>query len=66
MAGRIKGLIDLILEQRAKGDPFLIDTTTAKLIFKGVNPERFTSTSPDDPSVEARIKAIAAELGVSL
>lgn len=66
MAGRIKRMIDRIIEQRAKGNLILVDTTKAKLIFKGINPEAFTASSPDDPLVEGRIRMIAAELGVSL
>ena len=46
--------------------PLLIDTTKAKLIFKGLNPDGFSPTSPDDPILEARIRAVATELGVSL
>ncbi len=66
MAGRIKRMIDVIIEQRAKGNPLLMDTTKAKLIFKGVNPDGFTPTSPDDPALEARLRCIATEMGVSL
>jgi hypothetical protein len=66
MAGRIKRMIDLIIECRAKGNLLLTDTTKAKLIFKGVNPDAFTALSPDDPRTEERVRIIAAELGVSL
>jgi hypothetical protein len=66
MAGSTKRLIDLIIERRAKGNPLLVDTTKAKLIFKGVNPDAFTALSPDDPVVETKIRIIAFELGVSL
>ncbi|HUJ96002.1 MAG TPA: hypothetical protein VLW84_12100 [Terriglobales bacterium] len=64
MAGRLKSLIDLIIEQRARGEPLLMETTKAKLIFKGINPAAFTSMSPDDPRIEEKIRAAAAELGV--
>ena len=66
MAGQIKCLVDRIVERRAKGDPLLVETTRAKLIFKGINPEAYTTTSPDDPLIEEKIRAIAAQLGVSL
>jgi len=66
MAGRIRRMIDMIIEQRAKGNALLIDTTKAKLIFKGLNPDGFTPTSPDDPILEARVRAVATELGVPL
>ena len=66
MAGLIKRLIDSIIEQRAKGNPVIVETTKAKLILKGVNPEKFNCASTDDPGVEARVRAIAAQLGVVL
>jgi hypothetical protein len=66
MAGEVKRLLDQIIQRRAKGDELLVQTTQAKLIFKGVNPACFRSDSPDEPAVIARVKAIAAELGVSL
>ena len=66
MAGQIKQIIDTILQQRAKGSPSLVFTTKAKLVLKGVNPDRFTATSPDEAAVIAKVRAIAAELGVAL
>lgn len=66
MAGQIKALIDRIVNQRAKGNPLVVQTTLAKLALKGVNPDRFTSASPDDAAVIARVKLIAADLGVTL
>ncbi len=66
MAGQIKNLIDRIVERRAKGDPLVIHATQAKLIFKGINPARFDTNSPDDPALIARLKAIAAEFRIDL
>jgi len=66
MAGQIKRLIDEIVEQRAKGNPLLVETTRAKLIFKGLNPARFHGGSPDDPKIIAKVRAIAVDLGVEL
>lgn len=64
MAGQIKRLIDLIVAQRAKGNPTIALTTKAKLVLKGVNPNSFGDTSPDDPALLVRLKNIAADLGV--
>jgi hypothetical protein len=66
MAGQIKQMIDSIVEQRAKGNPTIALTTKAKLVLKGVNPDCFHETSPDDPAVVARIRTIAADFGVSI
>ncbi|BAF60403.1 hypothetical protein PTH_2222 [Pelotomaculum thermopropionicum SI] len=66
MAGKIKRMIDDILSQVAKGDPVLIKTTKTKLILKGINPEKFTSTSEDDPAVMEKLSALAREFKVKL
>jgi hypothetical protein len=41
-------------------------TTKTKFILKGLNPDRFDANSPDDPVVIARVRAIGAEMGVSV
>lgn len=66
MAGHIKQMIDSIIERRSRGNATIALITTTKFILKGINPERFSATSPDDPVMIARVKAIAAELGVGV
>ncbi|MEW5850045.1 MAG: hypothetical protein AB2A00_14750 [Myxococcota bacterium] len=66
MAGRIKKLIDEIMERRSRGNPVIRSTTEVKLILRGVDPARFNATSPDDPDIEQKVRLIAQELGVPL
>ena len=66
MPGQIKALIDKIINERSKGDATLAKLTTVKLNLKGINPGQYTLTSPDEPAVIEKIKAIAKELGVNL
>lgn len=66
MAGQIKHMLDSIITQRAKGNSTIVLTTKTKLIIKGVNPDHFSSTSEDDPVVIAKVRTIAAELGVAV
>ena len=66
MAGKIKQMIDSVVEQRANGNPTIALTTKAKLVLKGVNPGSFSETSPDDPVTIAKLKKIAADFGVQL
>lgn len=66
MPGNIKLMLDRIVEKRGKGNKTVIGITVTKLILKGVDPEKFSATSPDDPAVISRVRAIASELGVSL
>lgn len=66
MAGQIKEMIDRIVSQRSNGNSILVNTTKTKLILKGIQPDDYTSSSPDDPAVIARLRQIAAELEVTL
>ncbi len=66
MAGQIKKMIDSIIQQRAKGNETIAITTKAKLTLKGLNPDSYSASSEDDPNVIAKLKVIAAELGVTV
>jgi len=66
LAGKIKKAIDDLLKQVAKNDPVLIKTTRTKLILKGINPDKFTATSDDDPAVLQKLAAIAKEFNVRI
>lgn len=66
MPGTIKLMIDTITATRSKGNPTIAVTTRTKFILKGVNPDRFNATSPDDPAVIAKVRAIGAEMGVTV
>jgi hypothetical protein len=66
MAGQIKRMINSIIQKRAKGNPVILETTTCKLILKGLDPALFNERSPDDPTIIVKVLAIAAELGVSV
>ena len=66
MAGKIKNLIDLIIEKRSNGNPTIVGTTRAKLVLKGVNPNHYTASSEDDPAVIEQLRRIAKEFGVTV
>lgn len=63
MAGEIKRMVDVIVQQRAHGDPLLERTTRTKLLIKGINPKRFTDTSEDDPIIIEKLKQLADVFG---
>ena len=42
MPGKIKQMIDSIIEQGSKGDPLLVKTTETKLMLKGINTNKYT------------------------
>lgn len=66
MAGQINKIIALIIEKRSGGNPALANTTKAKFILKGINPDKYSSSSPDDNDIIAKLKILAQELSISI
>lgn len=66
MPGQIKRMLDQIVEKRARGNALVAELTVTKLMLKGLNPEKYNASSPDDPAVISRARTVAAELGVSI
>lgn len=62
MAGKIRQMIDTIIDQRAKGNLMLATVIKTKLMLKGIDPNRFTAQSDDDPAVIAKLEAVIREL----
>lgn len=59
MAGRIKKMIEEILAERSKGNETLARVIRTKLILKGINPEKYTDQSYDDPSIIKKLENMA-------
>ncbi len=66
MAGKVKLLIDRLIELRTKGDRGLVAPLKIKLIMKGVDPDMFDAGTPDNPIVIQRVITIAKEMGYDL
>jgi hypothetical protein len=66
MAGQAKKLLDALMASRCKGNKALEQTTKVKLILRGLDPDKFSASSPDDPSVIDKIRQTASEMGISL
>ncbi len=66
MAGTVKRVLDAIIAVRGRNNVTFIEATRAKLILKGMNPAKFTESTPDDPAAVARARQLAAEFGVQL
>lgn len=66
MAGKVKFLIDQLIELRTKGDRGLIAPLKIKLIMKGVDPDMFDDSSPDNPMIIQRLMNIAKDMGYDL
>lgn len=66
MTGKVKQLIDRLIELRTRGDSGLVAPVKIKLIMKGVDPDLFDSDTPDNPIVVQKVLAIAKEMGFDL
>ena len=66
MTGQTKRLLDAIIAQRSQGNETIALAMKTKLILKGLNPDRFTATTADDPAVLAKVRAIAQSLNVQV
>jgi hypothetical protein len=62
MAGKIKAMIDDIIRIRSKGNPVIASTMRIKLKLKGIDSERYTEISDDDPIILARLDEIYKDL----
>ncbi len=62
MAGKIKQMIDSIISQRSKDNPMLVGVIKSKLMLKGIDPNKFTATSDDDPAIIAKLETVMKEL----
>ena len=62
MAGKIKMMIDSIVEQRAKGNTMLEGVIRTKLMLKGIDPKKYTLQSDDDPAVIGKLEALVKDL----
>ena len=65
MAGQIHALLKAIIDKKAQGNPTLVAATKTKLILKGINPDKFGPTTPDDPATLQRVQTLATKLGVT-
>ena len=62
MAGKIRRMIDSVIQQRAMGNPMLEKIIKTKMILKGVNPNKYTLESDDDPLVLDKLERMLREL----
>ena len=63
MAGRIKHLIDELITMRAGGNGALVHFVRAHLAMKGIRPERYSTSSPDDPKIIAELERMISDFG---
>lgn len=66
MSGQIKNLIDLIIEKKSNGNQALINLIKTKLMLKGINPDKYTINSEDEPEVLTKLSNLAKSMGIDI
>jgi len=64
--GNIKKVIEAIIVRKGKGDPLIIINIRKKLVFKGINPAKYTYETIDDPVVLRKLMELARDLGFKI
>jgi len=60
MAGKIKSMIDTIIQQQGKGSKIREGVVKMKMILKGVDPKQYAVTSHDDPLIMGKLVELMA------
>ena len=66
MAGKIKRMIDTIIDKRSGGNPAFASSTKVKMLLKGISPDKYTETSQDDPVTIEKLLNLAKELNINI
>jgi len=66
MPGMICLMVRAFLEKRTEGRVHLVPSEKIKLIMKGIDPDQFTPSSPDDPIIIGRLRKIAQQMSIEL
>ena len=64
--GNIKKVIEAIIVRKGKGDPLIVINIRKKLVFKGINPAKYTCETIDDPVVLRKLMELARDLGFKI
>jgi hypothetical protein len=62
--GRIRQMLDRILQPPAPGGSHRVMALRTKLLLRGIDPEAFTHQTPDDPDLLRQVEEIADRLGI--
>jgi hypothetical protein len=62
--GRIRQMLDRILQLTAPGGNSRVMALRTKLLLRGIDPEAYTHQTPDDPAVLRKVEEIAHRLGI--
>jgi hypothetical protein len=58
MAGKVRALIDELIRVRTETSPSMAPFVRAHLMMKGIHPDAYDHSSPDDPEKVAALEAM--------
>jgi len=61
MAGRVKQLIDELMELRGASNEGVAHFMRAHLMLNGIDPARYTDSSPDDQQTQRRLEEMISD-----
>ena len=61
--GQAKKIIDAIIKKRSRGIGAIAKTIKIKLTLKGINPAKYTPSTPDDPVIIKKLTQLAEAYG---
>lgn len=64
--GKVKKMIDELIEKKAQGNSFQITNIKMKLMFKGIMPDNITDDTPDDGELISKIEEVAEQFDIQL
>lgn len=64
--GRVKNLIDELIEKKASGNSFQETNIKMKLMFKGIIPDNITDDTPDSEELITKIFDVAKDFSITL
>ena len=62
MAEKVSDKLETIINEKAKDNKMLVAIIKAKLMLKGIYPDRLTSRSFEDPLLIAKIKEVISQI----
>ncbi len=66
MSGRIKQIINQILDKKSNGSDLIKLTLKTKFVLKGIDPDKYSEVSSDDPAVLEKLKSVAQDFDVEV
>ncbi|NMC75026.1 MAG: hypothetical protein GYA56_11835 [Geobacteraceae bacterium] len=62
MAGKLREMLDRVISKKVRDNPLIGNVIKAKLVLKGIDPNRLTPQADNDPVLIAKFQEVMKEL----